>query len=253
MLYEQQFDESHDQPAFDGAPRVLLLATTPRCGSHFLGHILSADGRFGVPFEYLHPSNMARWRTILGGDHGTPLIPALASRRTSPQGIFAVKAHWKHFSKHWRKQRGAIAAQPAAVLRLFRRDLLSQAVSFDIAHQTGQWISAMPSIRDPAYRPEGIRRRAAEIRDENAAWAAWTDRNPDMPQLAIAYEDFAREPGRFLDRIRATIFPGDDRGIAFNVATERQAKAHNGDFKARFLAEARPEDAWILEPQDVRA
>mgnify|MGYP002652342603 CR=1 FL=1 len=149
MLYEHQFDASFDHPAFDGTPRVLLLATTPRCGSHFLGHILSADGRFGCPFEYLHPSNMTRWREVLGHQRGAPLIPALASRRTSPQGIFAVKAHWPHFARHWGRQRGALAAQPAAVLRLYRRDILAQAVSFDVASQTGQWISAQPGTCVP--------------------------------------------------------------------------------------------------------
>lgn len=253
MLYEHQFDASFDHPAFDGTPRVLLLATTPRCGSHFLGHILSADGRFGCPFEYLHPSNMTRWREVLGHPRGAPLIPALASRRTSPLGIFAVKAHWPHFSRHWGRQRGALAAQPAAVLRLYRRDVLAQAVSFDVASQTGQWISAQPGTCVPTYRAGGIRRRAAEIRAENAAWTAWAGRNPDVPQIAIAYEDFARDPSSDLRRIRELLLPDDPREIAFTVATERQANPLSRKFMARFRARAKPEDAWMLEPQDLRA
>jgi len=60
--YPEQFSPAMDRPPFYGRPRWYLIASTPRCGSHFLGHALIESGHFGVPLEYLHRGNLDHWR-----------------------------------------------------------------------------------------------------------------------------------------------------------------------------------------------
>ena len=49
-----QFGSSYDYPCFESQPRTYLIASTPRSGSHYLGHKL------------MRPAHMAaRWNTFI--------------------------------------------------------------------------------------------------------------------------------------------------------------------------------------------
>jgi LPS sulfotransferase NodH len=52
MTNWNQFGAAYDFPDFSGAFRNYLIASTPRCGSHYLGHLLRATGRLGSPLEF---------------------------------------------------------------------------------------------------------------------------------------------------------------------------------------------------------
>ena len=60
-LYHAQFSDSLDLPAVSGPERSVLIASTPRCGSHMIGHAMAGTGLLGVPFEYCNPANHAAW------------------------------------------------------------------------------------------------------------------------------------------------------------------------------------------------
>ena len=61
-VYEEQFDAALDT---GGVPaRTLIIASTPRSGSHMLGHSMIETGVMGRPFEYVAPRNLARWKEM---------------------------------------------------------------------------------------------------------------------------------------------------------------------------------------------
>ncbi len=48
-LYEQQFSLQNNFEKGVDIRKTLVIASTPRCGSHFLGHALHQTGQFGFP------------------------------------------------------------------------------------------------------------------------------------------------------------------------------------------------------------
>ena len=84
MLHDLAYlDAAFDQPSDEAAaPRMLVLCTTPRCGSHRLGRALFDLG-LGVQEEYLHSKVMR----ILGGRWAVDVDPQSAD---SPLGLLAA-------------------------------------------------------------------------------------------------------------------------------------------------------------------
>jgi LPS sulfotransferase NodH len=93
-----QFGAAYDLAPYDGWPATYLIASTPRSGSHYLGHLLFETGLFGSPLEYLHPAHLATWQDRLGTRDVASTLRALFRRRTSASGWFGIKAHWSHFN-----------------------------------------------------------------------------------------------------------------------------------------------------------
>jgi len=135
-----QFDPKWDFPEFLGEPKFLVLATTPRSGSHMLGHLLRETGLFGYPLEYFHPKNLAKWKKLAGSTSIRETLNYLIKRRTSPNGIFAIKLHYDHLD-----QLGGFQGLPklfpeAQYIQLIRQGAVAQGVSRAIARATSQWI-----------------------------------------------------------------------------------------------------------------
>ncbi|WP_089676027.1 Stf0 family sulfotransferase [Vreelandella aquamarina] len=67
-FYAKQFGEDLNFPSFDNVEdvRCLVICSTPRCGSHMLGHSLYETGKAGFPLEYLQKNNLKRWSDVLG-------------------------------------------------------------------------------------------------------------------------------------------------------------------------------------------
>ena len=61
-LYKEQFLEEHDYPRVSKPTKVLIIASTERCGSHMLGHALHNTHAFGFPLEYANPANLKKWK-----------------------------------------------------------------------------------------------------------------------------------------------------------------------------------------------
>lgn len=249
--YPEQFAETQDLARYTGPPRPYLIATTPRSGSHFLGHAIASVGHFGFPLEYLNPGNLRVWSDRFGTDGNAETLAAIAHRRSGPTGLFGIKAHWDQwagFDRHDVIDRwGGISR----AIWIRRRDLAAQAISFTVAEQTGQWISGSRARGPAAYDAVAIARNARRIRRQNENWRAFFDGPFAGPVLKVVYEDLTARPeaafeavARFLDRDTPVRPRAPGR-------TKRQTTGHAPDWRARFAIEAGPEDSWILEPQPI--
>lgn len=249
-LYERQFDPDLDF-AFraQGAERQYLIASTPRCGSHYLGHELAQTGDFGVPMEYLNKVNLNRWQARFGNVPMAALLSILQQYRTSASGWFGIKAHWQQFEPYENDPDVQSVLSPDRILWIYRRDLLKQAISFAIAEQTGAWISDIQSDVIPVYKFGRIKRAARNIRSQNRAWAQYL-RTQDVPVQIIVYEDLIAG-GTTALQTQAS-FLDDTVKIAEKSAptTKRQGSAVNTQWHAQFLQEHRAAERWICEPQN---
>lgn len=228
-LYQPQFSPERDQ---SGPPptRTVLIASTPRCGSHMVGHAMADTGLLGVPFEYLNPANFAAWQQRLGTSGPEATLDEIMSRRTTPNGVFGLKAHFTHCR---------VIGGPAAlfarlpgvrVVHLRRADVLRQAISYAIARQTCVWISGQEGTSDDAvFDGPMIRDCLNDIALQNARWrSAFEDAG--IEPRNIYYEEAERDIGATVTAIArhaGAIAP--DRTLAVKAPTARQSRAGKTD------------------------
>lgn len=242
--YPEQFFSEMDCPKRDWAERFLLIASTPRCGSHYLGHMLGATGECGVPLEYFNEGNKIYWGRRFKTIRMDELFPKFVQHRTSPNGTFTLKAHWHQYRPYIdsldRLTRGAGFDK---VVWISRRNQLSQAVSTVIAEQTGVWISGAKPKGDARYDYDAIVNSAESIRQSNLKWLDHVNTLPPGRSIAVVYEDLLSDEAvcdkvsEFLD-LKKKLRPSD--------RTQKQGSDLNASWKKRFMDELRDEDKWIL-------
>lgn len=238
-LYQDQFSESLDLSATPHAMKPLLIASTPRCGSHMLGHGMADTGVLGVPFEYLNRANMTEWQRRLGGDTPQETLARIMERRTTPNGVFCLKAHFDQCD-----MLGGAAALFAhlpglKVVHIRRADVLRQAISYAIARQTGIWIDGQEAIlQEPAYDAAMIDVCLNDIAMQNAMWTS-AFAAAGIEPLNIFYESTAENLDRDLTAIgRFAGVLGDTETLATEPRTRRQSKStRTEDWIARYRAD----------------
>ncbi|WP_417277921.1 Stf0 family sulfotransferase [Celeribacter sp.] len=247
FAYPDQFSTEMDLPLFEGAPKTYLIASTPRCGSHYLGHALTAMGGFGVPLEYLNKGNFSGWKARFGNHRLPGLLCDIIRHRTSPNGRFGIKAHWSQFSPHIGTDRLAPLGTIERVIHIYRGDLLGQAISFEKANQTGQWISGAPAKGKATYRYGKIVKAAENLRSQNLAWAAYlADHEGEV--LRLDYASLIAAPEFKLTEIRDFLDPESTAQPQPSERTQKQSDGLSKQWRERFLDDMRPEHAWIAEP-----
>lgn len=247
--YPEQFSEQLDLPPYMGTPRCYLIATTPRCGSHFLGHALHASGAFGFPLEYVNQMNLDIWQARFQTKTDIATIQALFRVRTSPSGWFGLKAHWTQWSRFEDVSFFENLGGFEKAIWIYRRDLLAQSISRSVAEQTGQWISGAKRRRDPVYDAKRIIRNGKYIRRQNEAWQAFLTERFDAPVHVVEYEDLLADQTSSFEAIGRFLDP--DLGIAPipPKKTKKQADGVSREWYERFRSEAEPAQEWIFEPQ----
>jgi len=230
-----QFGADYDHAPFTGKPRLYLIASTPRSGSHFLGHSLLETGALGSPLEYFHPQHLRKWMDILGTKDFPSTMARLVSRRTSPSGWFGVKAHWQQFAPIARNEAILRFLGIDTYIEILRRDRIAQAISYVIAQQTQAWISFHDSKVEPRYDFDAIRRAIESIDQNIAHWRHFFEQRGIVP-LTVEYEDLAADPAAAVDRIMAHC--GVSRvGAEPRWQPRRQASDINARWRERYLAD----------------
>lgn len=170
-LYENQFDSKYNFDERNQISKTLVIASTPRCGSHLLGHSLYETNTFGFPLEYANPVNLKKWSLIFDETDFNELLTKIESVRTSGNGVFSIKAHYSHLAG-FGGMRGLLDRyrKPYFVL-LTRSDSLKQAISLSIARQSGVWIQGQTAKSNKiTYDFEDIRYCLKRTILQNASW-----------------------------------------------------------------------------------
>lgn len=243
-LYADQFSEEHNFPNYCAPRKFLIIASTPRSGSHMLGHALFATRAFGFPLEYFNPANFAKWKAILGTKNVIDTLQGLFAIRTSENGVFGLKIHYPQL---------AVIGGFRNLLRLFpdayyiflkRDDLVKQAVSYALALQTGVWISGQNPIGNasPEYNYELINDCLRKIVSENSRWIY------ALQMHGIGYKEI--EFGQIKNDIKKVILEiADYAGVNVRPSTiesVHKTSEQGGDLNAswvkRYLEEAQKRD-----------
>jgi LPS sulfotransferase NodH len=177
--YQVQFDPEMDCPETDWAKRFFLIASTPRCGSHYIGHMLGETGECGVPLEYLHDGNLRYWARRFRTFRLDVLFSKIVQHRTSANGTFTLKAHWDQYKPHIGSMDGLTRGLGVEkIVWISRHNQLSQAISTVIAQQTGVWISGAKPVAEARFDYDAIVKVANSTRHANFQWRVPSELQP---------------------------------------------------------------------------
>ena len=230
-VWKEQFDPCLDFPEAAQPSTKYAICSTPRSGSHFLGQLLYGSRRMGCPLEYFNRVNIVHWHERARAAGVSDLLQFLATIRTSPNGCFGLKAHFPHLQTLARHIALDEFATAYAHIRIVRRDLLAQAISFARAEQTGEWISRGPASGLTAvYDRLLIRRCLIEIARQNASWECFFQAYGVRP-LVVDYESLAADPPQFVRKVASFVgvdLPADEPIPGPRTSRQRERKAMRG-------------------------
>ncbi|WP_435165460.1 Stf0 family sulfotransferase [Falsirhodobacter sp. 1013] len=223
-------------PVFDHP--LYLLAFSNRSGSNLLADYLRTTPIFSGFYEQLNYSTVfqqaERWNATTFPD----FIRQSAEVLSEPGKMHGFKASWDQILMLHRFRIPAMY-QGVRVIHITREDLLGQAISYHIAHQTKRWTSEQTGLDvEPVFNFAQIDHLiSATQMSANAIQALCTIFG--LPRMHLTYEDLVRRPRRAV--LRVGTFAGADLSDwkLRKPAIERQADALNDMFRARFESEAR--------------
>jgi LPS sulfotransferase NodH len=207
MHHDEVDQPAWDRPRRDAPPdHRIVICSTPRSGSYLLCRQMINAG-LGIPHEYFRARTVAALAARFGVDASDDeaYIDALEARRTSANGVFAAKLQWFHLEQH-PLARERLLRQADAIVFLYRRDIVAQAVSWQVSLATGYWsFDATPGPRADDVsleRPEQTLGLMHSLLAENRAWEALL---PKLGRrvLTVAYESLVRDQTAFVRQLAA--------------------------------------------------
>ena len=233
-----QFDTSHDFQNRCETQIDYAICSTPRSGSHYLGHLMYSTGNMGYPLEYFHPGHFKRWTELSGSERVPEVIQYIRSRRTSPNGCFGFKAHFPQFLDLERAVPIDSVFTDCKFILIDREDLVGQAVSLVRARQTGQWMSMHEAQGTPEYAFDLVDKAMLSLLAEKASWLRWFAVNA-KPYLRITYEELQADPTVPLNRIARYFGLAEPVQIRVeDVVPQKQGTPENERWRERYREDA---------------
>ncbi|WP_286145478.1 Stf0 family sulfotransferase [Thalassobius sp. I31.1] len=179
--------------------RGVLFLTEGRSGSNWLTDLTNKTGLLGHCDEWLSKSLLGKPRP---SDRAS-LVQSLVTKSRSENGFFSIKvfpahAHYitlkykfdvlTHFSRNF----------DCLLVRLTRRDVVAQAISFARSIQSGQWTVHHVKSREVEYDFDLICHCYFMIAQSNAFWDSYLQLH-DLKYQHFVYEDMLDTPLPFLE------------------------------------------------------
>jgi trehalose 2-sulfotransferase len=238
-IYDDLFFE-YDQRT---EPRVsYLVCSMPRSGSSLLCQLLGSTGHAGAPAEFFHPEKMKVLKRRWGVADLDAYLRELLARRTSPNGVFGIKAHWGQY------QPAVGEADPRPIfpnvhpVSITRRDRLRQAVSWVRALQTLQWNTEQAQgLEHPeVFDFDDITQKLVRIDREEDMWDALFDRY-GLEVHRVVYEDLVGAQEQTVREVLDAIGVHAPANLDMPPPVlDRQADELSEEWVERYLSEASP-------------
>lgn len=196
---EDKMSSLIDFPKVSQPQQRYCIASTPRSGSTLISRMLLTTHLAGNPEEYLNPLLMHAWYRINNKPiKFTEYIKIIESKRTTENGIFGIKIHWRHLEKLVKKvdskKINSFINDFDKFIFIRRRDKIAQAISYYIANTTGvfhsdqeNWLKQF-DIPDPPFNGSQILKHLSDILREEASWESYF-KNSNKNVYEIYYED----------------------------------------------------------------
>ena len=220
------------------------ICISPRSGSTLLCDILKSTGLAGAPDEYLNPLHIAAWmrqRVCNGSFVLENYLADIEHRRTTSNGFFGMKVHWRHPVKGLGTSLSDAALMPimsrfGKLVLISRADKVAQAVSDLVARQTEafkvQHEKWLPANIQVAFDEVQIARTLTELLSEERNWRCYLQRTfPDF--MEVRYEDLLTDYDRTVGMILKYL--GLDGQSIPPMPSGRMSGTFNSVLKAEWL------------------
>jgi LPS sulfotransferase NodH len=182
-----------------------IIASTQRSGTHLLCSILRSTRIAGSPGEFFVSKPGETWEKLWGAPSREGYIERVLQDNTGANGVFGAVVMWSYFEQmlqmlqELREYNGLTGAELIAELFnrpryiwMRRRNRVEQAVSWDMARQSGVWTQRVGVAAQPDATPKFDFRVIEEWCNRIAAheenWANYF-RESQIEPLMLYYED----------------------------------------------------------------
>jgi LPS sulfotransferase NodH len=226
--------EAQHPQQFKPYPSVFVCFSN-RSGSNYLAELLASTGKMPRAREIFNVPVVLKLSKQNKAESFRHFCQMLA-RNYALDGLFVSKAGWQqlYFLAKTRMIPEVFAAPRFIHVR--RRDLLGQAISFVIAHQTGAWTSEQVPEREPVYDSVAIADQMGRIADSAARFERFFA-TFGFPHLDVAYEDFIKDKPGCVSAITTWLGLGPSTIKEEETRFQRQRNTINDEWRERFLAE----------------
>jgi LPS sulfotransferase NodH len=226
--------EAQHSQQFKPYPSVFVCFAN-RSGSNYLADLLASTGKMPRAREIFNVPVVLKLSKQNKAESFRHFCQMLA-RSYALDGLFASKVAWQqlYFLARTRMIPEVFAAPRFIHVR--RRDLLGQAISFVIAHQTGAWTSEQVPEREPLYDSVAIADQMGRIADAAARFEHFFA-TFGFPHLDVAYEDFVKDKASCVSDITTWLGLGPSTIKEEKTHFQRQRNTINDQWRERFLAE----------------
>jgi LPS sulfotransferase NodH len=213
--------------------RVVLLCFTNRTGSNAVAAMLAGSGVLNRAEECLSAGHILREAEA----HALPSFAATIGRIASAAvaGNFALKVAPSHLEVLGESGLLECWRDCLHIIHLERLDRLAQAISWQLAEQTGQWTSLSEATAEPVYSRGGLLVAIDDFAEGNRQFARFFGLNGLCP-THVTYEDFATAPSEYVARLLGAIGLPPIRTRLELLRLQRQSGPRNAAWRARFLA-----------------
>lgn len=188
---------------------ILIIFSTPRSGSTLLCEILYRNS-ICLAHEYLQgkhylPILARRWDCFEQATRRAvtldkqKYIDRLLKYRTLENGWLGINLHGEHI-ENFLKLENRMPGVRFHYLHILRANTIEQAVSYEIASQTGQWSKHFEPLRKANYNYYRILHKLYRINRQNSQINAYLNARVPKSQT-ILYEDILTEPENTLRKI----------------------------------------------------
>ncbi|WP_310599626.1 Stf0 family sulfotransferase [Desulfobulbus sp.] len=253
--YSQYNKAEFDEPFYAGEPKqVLILASTPRVGSTLLLRGLMSIDAIAASTEFFNPVHRvdfeARWGTLSDKEY----LEKLIQHRTKSNGLFAVKAHYNHFSLYEQY----LKSFNLHFISIQRKDIVLQAVSWFKGELTESWSSEKVSrknINESDYDFYAISSKVKEINELYQQWETYYSVNGHTPDR-IFYEDIDKNYGDILHNIANNFLSMSiSRNSILEPSLKKQRDALTKYYVSKFYNDHKQDkgDVKITRPWRIQA
>lgn len=220
--------------------KFVFLCYTNRCGSNFLADLLVSTRRFRRAGEFLNDATVVPQAT----EHGHRSLQEYFSwhvrRRATGRNIVACKLAIPHLEMLGESGILDQILNQSHFIFLTREDTLGQAISLEIARQTGMWsskLSTSPSGQSPRYDAMRVRKGIASICRHNRQFEDFFAANRIDP-VRITYERLVVEPEPYLSEVGRAVGLAGLKIDPTRLVYQRQSGPLNAEWRARYQSES---------------
>ena len=225
--------------------RTYMIATVPRTGSSWFGHLLWQTGCLGAPLEYLNFDPAGPYSFAKSASLQSQLWHSVLARRTSPNGVFGVKCFPGQLEALEQSNPGLLAAvmssivpkRSARIVHLRRRDRTAHAISFARATISGVWRKEQEGdVTEVGFSEAAVDRARELLVSQDAAWGKMFDELRIEP-LGLWYEDVLADPGAAVTQVADYLGVTLDPAATVDVPViEKQSAADSAAWAERYAA-----------------